>query len=190
MLQGNFDIKHIVNLNSETLLIDGSEVAKSSHSEPFLSELYHSAKIDYPKFFKMDVLCKAGFIASEFLLNTENCSRFNPRSDRSILLFNKNSSFVTDSAFTKTIANKDDFFPKPSLFVYTLPNIVTGEIAIRNKYFGATELVILPEKDYQIMASTIERAFCDKETNSLLTGWIDASANDNYEVELYIIEKR
>lgn len=190
MLQGNFDIKHIVSLNSETMLIDGLEVLKASHTESFLSELYHSAKIDYPKFFKMDVLCKVGFIASEFLLNTENTTRFNPRSDRGILLFNKNSSLVTDSAFTKTIADKDDFFPKPSLFVYTLPNIVTGEIAIRNKYLGATELVILPEKDHKIMASTIERTFCDEETKSLLTGWIDAIANDNYEIELYIIEKR
>ena len=43
--------------------------------------------------------------------------------------------------FQETIQHADSYYPSPALFVYTLPNIVTGEIAIRNKYYGETSFV-------------------------------------------------
>jgi 3-oxoacyl-[acyl-carrier-protein] synthase-1 len=70
------------------------------------------------------------------------------------------------------------------VFVYTLPNIVTGEIAIRNKYHGESSFILLPEKSQEAMEQAIERAFLDSETTSVLTGWVEAMSETEYEAEL------
>ncbi|MBO7645775.1 MAG: 3-oxoacyl-ACP synthase, partial [Prevotella sp.] len=38
-----------------------------------------------------------------------------------VILFNRSSSVIADREFEKTIKDDADFFPSPSLFVYTLP---------------------------------------------------------------------
>ena len=58
---------------------------------------------------------------------------------------NSLSSLAADREYLSSIA-EDDFFPSPSVFVYTLPNIVTGEISIRHKLFG--ECVFFVEEEF------------------------------------------
>ena len=77
-------------------------------------------------------------MASELLLQAEGAERFVPREDRAVVFFNRSASLQADTAYQATIQDPDNFYPSPAAFVYTLPNIVTGEIAIRNKYFGET----------------------------------------------------
>ena len=105
-----------------------------------------SAKGAYPKFYKMDKLSQLGFIASELLLKQES-PRKEQCTDRAVVLFNHSSSIWVDREYAKSIAVGDDYFPSPSLFVYTLPNIVCGEIAVRNGYHAETAFYILPNKD-------------------------------------------
>ena len=112
-----------------------------------------------------------------------------PREDRAVILFNETGSLHADSAFQTTIQQPEAFFPSPSVFVYTLPNIVTGEIAIRNKYYGESNFMVLPKRDDKLMAEVIEQAFQDHTTQSIITGWIEAPDDDNYKAELYIIER-
>lgn len=189
MLKGNFNILHHVSLRPESVSLDGKAIDIPRISDFFLSDIYHFLNISYPKFFKMDVLCKTGFLSSEILLDAEGSERFVPRDDRAVILFNKTSSVCTDKNFTKDIINPDDFYPKPSLFVYTLPNIVTGEISIRNKYFGESSLMVLDEYSEREMSQCIERAFTDEDTKTAVAGWIDAANEHNFESELFIIEK-
>jgi 3-oxoacyl-[acyl-carrier-protein] synthase-1 len=177
-------VKHTVKLTPKWLEVNGKRVAEAVAGESFLTRLYHIYNVEYPKFFKMDVLCKVGFIASEILLMTEGVERFVPRADRAVILFNRNSSLNADRTFQKTIANSEDFYPSPSVFVYTLPNIVTGEIAIRNKYHGESSFILLPEKSQEAMDQAIVRAFLDAETTSVLTGWVEAVAETEYEAVL------
>jgi 3-oxoacyl-[acyl-carrier-protein] synthase-1 len=141
----------------------------------------------YPKFFKMDVLCRVGLIASELLLAAEGGERFVPRADRAVILFNRNTSLHADRSFQATIADAEDFYPSPSVFVYTLPNIVTGEIAIRNKYHGESEFILLPEKSETAMNQAVERALMDKETTSVLAGWVEALSEEEYEAEMELV---
>ncbi len=169
---------------SESLEVNGKRVAESVAGESFLTKLYHIYNMEYPKFFKMDVLSKVGYIASEILLATEDEDRFVPRADRAVILFNCNSSLNADRIFQQTIADPEDFYPKPSVFVYTLPNIVTGEIAIRNKYHGESNFILLPEKSQEAMELAIERAFLDPETTSVLTGWVEAVSDTEFEAEM------
>ena len=171
-------------MTPNSLEVDGKRVAEAVAGESFLTKLYRMYNMEYPKFFKMDVLCKVGFIASEILLGAEGAERFVPRADRAVILFNRNSSLHADSSFQRTIADPDDFYPSPSVFVYTLPNIVTGEIAIRNKYHGESNFILLPERSDEAMNQTVDRAFLDVETTSVLMGWVEAISETEFEAEL------
>lgn len=135
-----------------------------------LVELYRTHVGDYPKFFKMDPLSRLGFVASELLL--KQC----PKADYGILLFNRSSSLADDSAFQATIQDRNNWFPSPALFVYTLPNIVTGEIAIRNHFQTETNFMVLDAPHTDIMAEQIALA---AQHASQLAGWCDVDANGN-----------
>ena len=153
-----------------------------------LSALYKRHIADYPRFYKMDNLCKLGFVTSELLLKETGEKRFVEREDRAIVLFNRSSSVDVDRKYMDTIKDKDNYFPSPALFIYTLPNIVTGEIAIRNKWHGETSLYILPRHDEQQEREILEATCLDATISSILTGWIDYQDDDNYVADLSIYE--
>ncbi len=137
----------------------------------------------------MDTLCKLGFVASELLLQAEGEPRFEPREDRAVVLFNKSASLQADTAYQATIQDPENFFPSPAAFVYTLPNIVTGEIAIRNKYFGETLFIVLEHDDEQIMARELQNVFQDPMTQSVLGGWLECTDENHFEAKLFILYK-
>ena len=137
-----------------------------------ITGLYRSLQVDYPKFFKMDGLSKLGFLASEMIFR-DNENRFRPREDVAIICFNRSSSLEVDRQYEATIRNNENYFPSPSLFVYTLPNIVTGEIAIRNMFFGETSFYICKEFDARQIVGTVSNAFHDKTTAAVLAAWIE-----------------
>ena len=141
-----------------------------------LVELYRKHIGDYPKFFKMDLLSRIGFVASELLLQQEGAERFVPRDDRAVVIAGTAGCLLNDQAYMATI-QPDNYFPSPSLFVYTLPNIVTAEIAIRNKYLGETMYYALLSEDdlLPLVATTL-----NDKTTSVLGGWIDIVDNDRY----------
>ena len=152
-----------------------------------ITEFYRSLKVDYPKFFKMDILSKLGFLASEMLL-TDNENRFTAREDVAIICFNRSSSLQIDTQYQKTIQNNENYYPSPSLFVYTLPNIVTGEIAIRNKFFGETSFYILENYDFEKIMDIVKNTFFDKTLNEALVAWIEAFENI-FEVKMFLVER-
>ena len=178
-----------VYINPETVLINGKALAHKETGSTLLTELYRTHIGDYPKFFKMDTLSKLGFVASELLLQAEGKPRFEHCEDRAVVLFKRSASLQADMAYQATIQDPNNFFPSPAAFVYTLPNIVTGEIAIRNKYFGETSFIVLPEHDPQIMAQQLQHAFLDPMTSSILGGWLDCTDENHFEAELFILNK-
>jgi len=180
-------ITYRVKLTPNYLELNGKHLAEAVSGESFLTHLYRTYQLDYPKFFKMDLLSKVGFIASEVLLASEGVERFVPRADRAVLLFNRHSSLHADRAFQQTIADPADFYPKPSVFVYTLPNIVTGELSIRNHYHGESSFILLPEKSQLAIEQAVEAAFLDTETTSVLTGWLEAVSDDNFDADLFLV---
>jgi len=148
---------------------------------------YRSLQVDYPKFFKMDNLSKLGFLASEIILKDDE-NRFTPREDIAIVCFNRSSSLEIDIQYQATIADNENYYPSPSLFVYTLPNIVTGEIAIRNKIFGETSFYICEEFDAKQIFRTVGNVFSDKNTNFVLAGWIECFQG-KHEVFMVLVER-
>src|SRR5690606_27760059 len=102
-----------------------------THSKTTLNDFYKSLEIEYPKFYKMDILSKKGFLLCEYLLKD---LAFDPKRT-SIFLWNENSSLASDRKHSENILAEID---NPANFVYTLPNISIGEIAIRHKITGET----------------------------------------------------
>ena len=180
-----------VRITPEGAWLDGRllPVKGEPNEKSLLTTIYKQMIGDYPKYYKMDGLCRLGFIASELLLQAEKADETSIKElqrSRGVVLFNRSSSISSDKKYLASIADKDNYFPSPSVFVYTLPNIVTGEIAIRNGYHGETSFYILPEKNEEQMQTLIQTAFLDSQTTSLLTGWIDYEDREHYEADLYI----
>ena len=180
-------IERYVHMTSSEACLDGKRLETSSIGSSLLSELYRSYMGDYPKFFKMDMLCKLGVVAAELLVSGDN-SRFEPREDRAVLLFSKSGPLLNDMHYEKTTL-AEDYFPSPSLFVYTLANIVTGEISIRNKYKGDTTAFELVEFDPQAIADNVEAAFEDKVTSSAVCGWVECLSPDSFEALMMLVTR-
>lgn len=182
-------IKHQVYISPNEVKVDGKALAHNEKGSALLTELYRNNIGDYPKFFKMDTLSKLGFIASELLLNIEGNRSFEPREDRAVILFNRNASLQADTHYQSTIQDPEHFFPSPAAFVYTLPNIVTGEIAIRNKYFGETSFIVIDDYDEQIIMKNLDIAFQDPVTTSIIGGWVDCSDEEHFEARIFLMKK-
>ena len=147
-----------------------------------LTALYRAEVGDYPKFFKMDTACKLGFLLAERLADA---TRFVPREDRAVLICSTCGCLCNDRHYEDTV--KD--FPSPSLFVYTLPNIITGEIAIRNKYEGETSAYVLDRFNANAFIGLVEQAFQDRVTRSALCGWVDCRADDDFTAFAFLVER-
>ena len=183
-------LKHYVVITPETVKLNGISINHAEQGNALLTELYRAYIGDYPKFFKMDTLSKLGFVASEMLLKDEGKERFVSREDRAVVLFNKTASLQADTNYQATIQEPENFFPSPAAFVYTLPNIVTGEIAIRNKYYGETSFIVVESCDAHIMARQLMNAFQDPMTQSILGGWLDCNDENHFEARLFLVEKQ
>ena len=179
--------QHTVLIQPDTVQVDGRRLPIDATGKDLLKALYHQHVGDYPKFYKMDGLSRLGFVASELLLQAEGRERFVPCDDRAVIFFNHSSSISADRKYLESIADPENFFPSPSVFVYTLPNIVTGEIAIRNHYYGETSFFILPERSEQQMESILRASCLDRTTRSFLTGWLDYEDDDHFIAELKIV---
>lgn len=205
-LNKSFTRKHSIKITPEEFVVDGQLWGKA----PSLTALYKQYMGDYPKFYKMDGLSRLGFIASEILLQQEgektiaevkeskegadmkegkegaDVKEESHAFDRGIVLFNHSSSIASDRKYLASIANPAEYFPSPSVFVYTLPNIVTGEIAMRHGYHGETSFYILPHNDQMLMNEILNAAFLDPATQSILGGWLDYEDEEHFEAELSI----
>lgn len=183
-------VTHTVHLTEREVVVDGEAIKTEGTGMDMLKGLYHTYVGDYPKFYKMDPLCKLGFMASELLLEAEakdgSAERFSVREERAVVFVGRSASICADKTYLQTIA-PDAYYPSPSAFIYTLPNILTGEIAIRNHYHGET---VYLAQDYsgqtcQLMA----QAFSDPAIESVIGGWVEMENTEKFEATLYIIKK-
>lgn len=174
-----------------SVVLNGNILPTSKTGDALLTECYRFSKADYPKYFKMDPLCRLGFVAAELLLQGQEEERFVPREDRAVVLASCHGCLSTDQRYEETIQPGENYFPSPAVFVYTLPNIVTGEIAIRNKYLGETSMYLFEETtDEDERLRLLENmTFQDPVTTSALIGWVDYKDGEHYTAKLYLITK-
>jgi hypothetical protein len=155
--------------------INGDAIFRHAERDPslFLKAAYRGLGFSYPKFFKMDNLCKLAFLAAEPLLADGRIKGAYVAKDTGIILQNSSSSLTSDEKHQQSISSRENYFPSPSVFVYTLPNIMAGEIAIRHGIKGENAVQVTPEPDPLLLYHTISELFTNKRIDCCLAGWIE-----------------
>lgn len=177
---------HRVHILPDGVTLDGRPLPVQSQGAGLLSEIYRKYVGDYPKYHKMDALSRLAFLATELLLSRSDVPQ---DSGRATILFNRTSSVVADRCHLGSIAKPGEFYPSPSVFLGTLPNIATGEIAIRHGYTGETSLYITDFRDEALMKKVVGSSFSQGGFRSLICGFVDCDRGDSFEAELKILVK-
>ncbi|MCF2447543.1 hypothetical protein L0657_26545 [Dyadobacter sp. CY345] len=175
-------------ISEEACAVNGNVIVRKDEqsADSWFKQLYKELALDYPKFYKMDMLAQAGFLASEFIKKAfpELVSSY--ADDEIALLFaNSESSSDTDIRFKESFQKRKS--PSPSLFVYTLPNIVLGELAIRNKFYGENMFAVFPKfaPEFFLQYGSVMLATGSK---AVLAGWLNI-LKGKVEVSVFLIEE-
>ena len=151
----------------------------------FLLSVYQHFQYSYPKFYKMDNLSKLGWLCAELLLKDGyNKDDYKPE-DIGLVLANANSSLDNDLKYSGTIKE----VPSPAVFVYTLPNIVIGEICIRNNFKGEHAFFIQEKFDAEFLAQQVNYLLDNDILQTCICGWADV-LGQSYRATLFWVEKK
>lgn len=153
----------------------------SGNTDSFAVALYEHLKIDYPKFYKMDKLSKFGFLAAELVLRD---SKINDPYQTAVILSNSAGSLDTDSHYQQASAKA----PSPAVFVYTLPNIVAGEISIRHGIKGESNFFVTQEYDPDFLSSYL-RTLMPGNVKTVVSGWIEV-LGEKADVFIYLVSEQ
>lgn len=182
---GNLSIQKTVTIKEGQVLVNGAPFFQSEESTfgPFAKALYKQLDCKYSKFYKMDGLSKMGFLGAEILLQ-DGTSGVN-EDETAIVFCNRSSSLNTDVKYQATIEE----IPSPAVFVYTLPNIVIGEICIRHGIKGEAAFFVREKQDPAFLEEYINLLFTTTNTRQCIAGWLEMDAEGRYEANLYLATK-
>jgi len=185
-------------LNESPLFINASTVIRSNNlfyngevllNQPglglsdFLNAGYEKLAANYGKFFKMDKLSKLGWLGTEYLLRDFDTSSYSPEKV-GIVLSNANASLDADLQYMESVQR----IPSPALFVYTLPNIVIGEISIRHGFKGENAFFISRIFDAALIDFYVSDLLHHRGLEACVCGWVDV-LEENYDAALWLVSK-
>ena len=171
-------------MNDQNYIVSSCKISGSGGLSERLLSLYHSLGLDYPKFYKMDQLSKLGWLASEILLKDNTILNAMLSEDIGIVLSNANSSLDTDIKYLDTVAD----IASPAVFVYTLPNIMIGEISIRNKFKGENAFFIFDRFDADFLELYVGQLLDTGVIKACICGWVDVLGED-YTACLFLVAR-
>jgi len=183
-------IRSYSRIRSGTLSFNGQALFSMAAGAPatFLTEAYKHLALQYPKFHKMDLLCKLGIIGAEPVLGDATLAERELLTSTALVFSNRASSLDTDRQHQASISDKGNYFPSPAVFVYTLPNIVIGELAIRHKITGENAFLVSESFDAELMVSYTDALLASTDTKAVLCGWTEVDANA-CESLIYLVER-
>ncbi|MBC7555164.1 MAG: hypothetical protein H7257_14440, partial [Taibaiella sp.] len=133
-------------------------------------KLYELLGCNYPKFFKMDGLCRWAWLASECLLGPGGLPATMNKDNVAVVLTTAHGCLAADMSYLQTIA-----MPSPALFVYTLPNIMLGEICIRQGIKGEQMCMLSDGFDSNGLFFTVTDLLRNRDMDGCLCGWVDVN---------------
>ncbi|ESU23771.1 hypothetical protein FEDK69T_11790 [Flavobacterium enshiense DK69] len=184
----NYISGHCV-IENNSVMVNGVkqfELEQASFSE-FAKAAYKNFNMDYPKFFKMDNLSKLAFLASEIILGSK--VKEGEENNIALVFANQSSSLDTDVKYQGSIADKENYFPSPAVFVYTLPNICIGEISIRHKLQSENAFFVFEDFNAEFMTNYADLLLATNKAEKVLCGWVEYY-QENYKAILYMVEKQ
>ncbi len=180
----NLAVAHHCRIVDNCIYKDGRLIMESPGSgfAEFSESAYRHFQLNYPKFHKMDNLSKMGLLASDILLNNnELLTKLNPETT-GVILSNCNSSLDTDLKYNSMLKSG---VASPAVFVYSLPNIVIGEICIRNGFKGENSFFISDRYDIPSQVNYINQLFKEKIIDACICGWLEL-LGETYDAFLYL----
>jgi len=177
-------------LHDNTVIVNGRFIfyqENISKFADFVKTVFKQEQIVYPKFYKMDAVSKLGFLATELVLKGKKTDGYRPE-EVGVVLSNSSSSLDTDLAHNETIKDRSAYFPSPSVFVYTLPNIVIGEICIRHKIKGENVFLVSESFNGKLLYDYVEELFNSERVEACLCGWVEVMG-DNCNAMVALVEK-
>jgi len=175
-------ISHWVVINKKGLSRDNTFLVEGEKLLP--EELYKSLQCNYPKFFKMDKLCKWAWVATEYLLSANDLRyREMDKNKIALALTTSYGCLDVDKRYYESIS-----IASPSLFVYTLPNIMLGEICIRHGFKGEQVCMMRDQFDAPELHFIADDLLREKEMDACLCGWVNVTPDD-YDICLLWITK-
>jgi hypothetical protein len=150
--------------------------------DEWLLHAYETSAFNYPKFYKMDNLAKLGLLATEVLLQGRVLKdEFKPV-EVGVVLSNASSSLDTDLKYFDTLQQ----IASPALFVYTLPNIVMGEICIKYGLKGENAFFVFEKFNPQFISDYVGHVL-SQGARACIAGWTEV-LGEQYNVFLYLVE--
>ena len=148
----------------------------------FIREKYKALGLNDMKFYKMDDMSKLGYIASHLLLDGLS---FSPE-DMAVILQNRSASLDSDLKHLRNITEGPG--ASPAVFVYTLPNVASGEISIRHKIKGDNTFFISSSYDKEGMEEYARMVLASSKAKYCIVGWLEYLGGE-YDADFELIEK-
>lgn len=185
-----YHISTFVSIKKNAIFLNGEEwfsVSPEMTFSAFSKNAYKHLGMEYPKFYKMDNLSKLGILAAETLFKNRN---FTPEKEEiALILSNKSSSLDTDVKHQESIANADEYFPSPAVFVYTLANICLGEISIKYNLQTENAFFVFDQMNAEFLSIYTNQLMHSGKAQKALCGWIEFY-DEKVEAFLYLVEKQ
>ena len=186
-LQMKNNIIHYCNIKNNEVFLDGKKLYSSKGEEDFpsfIKGVYKNFDLDYPKFYKMDTLCKLAITSSSILLDGIK-EEIDP--NMAILLSNRSSCIDVDIKHQDSISQGEESYASPANFVYTLPNIALGEISIKYKLRSENSFFIFESFNPEFMIEYANSLTLLGKSSSVLCGWIEVVENE-YNAFMFIVK--
>lgn len=170
-------IRNWAMINDKEVLLNGAQVLSfdpTASGDHKLEFAYRSLNVAYPKFFKMDAQSKLGWLSAEYLCEEGKLYHSAESKDVALVLSNRKSSLDTDEHYQESLSNEEEFLPSPAVFVYTLANIVAGEICIRHSIKGENNFLISESFDAAVLVNYVNILFEEELCQQCLVGWVEA----------------
>lgn len=179
-------------IHKQEVWVNDQLLYKLEKEEPFpvfAKAAYRHLGISYPRFFKMDQLSKLGFLCTELLVKEyKNWEAYNG-GDIGIFIGNKNASLDTDDRYWQTVIEEPNAKPSPSLFVYTLPNILIGEVCKRHQILGDHTFLVDHTFDTNFFTEYVMYLLETKVVTTAIIGWVELY-QENYKAKLIAVEEK
>ncbi len=171
---------------SDQLLFEDKEQADFSG---FIRSAYKNLGLNDRKFYKMDELCKLAYIAVAYYFEYfPHRSIFQPE-ELGLIFCNRSSSLDTDLKHQEIIDQMGASEASPAVFVYTLPNVLLGELCIRHKIQGENTFFVGEEISIVQLKEYAQLAMAKQGLKACLIGYCDLFAG-GYEARLQWIERK
>ncbi len=144
----------------------------------FFKELYLTLNLSYAKFYKMDEISKLYFLAVELLLENSFWTRSFGK-HTALVAGTTNGCEESDKRHLTTISGIGNSLPSPATFVYTLPNIMLGEVCIRHGITGDNTCLIMRRGDTTFLNQYTKIILAEKDVAFCITGYV------NYQTQNY-----